>query len=69
MLSIQTGRPATLAPNGMVTSPHSLASAHLYQVWDEPHFIGHMNIDGAIYLQGNRSVAFCLAVSLRAMRV
>ena len=24
---IQTGRPATLAPNGLVTSPHSLASA------------------------------------------
>jgi gamma-glutamyltranspeptidase/glutathione hydrolase len=26
-LDIRTGRPATLAPNGMVTSPHSLASA------------------------------------------
>ena len=24
---IRTGRPATLAPNGIVTSPHSLASA------------------------------------------
>ena len=27
MTDILTGRPATLAPNGMVTSPHSLASA------------------------------------------
>src|SRR3954471_9485151 len=27
MTKILTGRPATLAPNGMVTSPHSLASA------------------------------------------
>ena len=27
MTEIHTGRPATLAPNGMVTSPHSLASA------------------------------------------
>lgn len=27
MTEILTGRPATLAPNGMVTSPHSLASA------------------------------------------
>jgi gamma-glutamyltranspeptidase len=27
MTEIRTGRPATLAPNGMVTSPHSLASA------------------------------------------
>lgn len=27
MTDIRTGRPATLAPNGMVTSPHSLASA------------------------------------------
>lgn len=27
MIDIHTGRPATLAPNGMVTSPHSLASA------------------------------------------
>ena len=27
MTEICTGRPATLAPNGMVTSPHSLASA------------------------------------------
>src|SRR4029077_7632865 len=27
MTDISTGRPATLAPNGMVTSPHSLASA------------------------------------------
>ncbi len=26
MVDIRTGRPATLAPNGMVTSPHSLAS-------------------------------------------
>ena len=26
MTDIRTGRPATLAPNGMVTSPHSLAS-------------------------------------------
>ena len=26
-LDIRTGRPVTLAPNGMVTSPHSLASA------------------------------------------
>src|SRR5476649_1433417 len=26
MTDISTGRPATLAPNGMVTSPHSLAS-------------------------------------------
>ena len=26
MVDIHTGRPATLAPNGMVTSPHSLAS-------------------------------------------
>ena len=26
-LEIRTGRPVTLAPNGMVTSPHSLASA------------------------------------------
>src|ERR1043165_4460488 len=26
-LDIRTGRPITLAPNGMVTSPHSLASA------------------------------------------
>src|SRR5215468_4001349 len=26
-LEIKTGRPATLAMNGMVTSPHSLASA------------------------------------------
>ena len=26
-MDIRTGRPATLAPNGMVTSPHSLASA------------------------------------------
>src|SRR3989440_2653006 len=26
-LEIKTGRPATLASNGMVTSPHSLASA------------------------------------------
>ncbi|HRK18722.1 MAG TPA: gamma-glutamyltransferase, partial [Hyphomicrobiaceae bacterium] len=26
-MSIQTGRPVTLAPNGVVTSPHSLASA------------------------------------------
>ena len=24
---MQTGRPATLSPRGMVTSPHSLASA------------------------------------------
>src|SRR6516225_8431401 len=27
MTEIRTGRPATLAPNGLVTSPHSLASA------------------------------------------
>src|SRR5258707_15765804 len=27
MTEIRTGRPATLAPNGIVTSPHSLASA------------------------------------------
>src|SRR5690349_8916539 len=27
MTEILTGRPATLAPNGLVTSPHSLASA------------------------------------------
>src|SRR5580693_1568028 len=27
MTDIRTGRPATLAPNGMVTCPHSLASA------------------------------------------
>src|SRR6185503_8580586 len=27
MTDIRTGRPATLAPNGLVTSPHSLASA------------------------------------------
>ena len=27
MTEIRTGRPATLAPNGMVTSPHALASA------------------------------------------
>src|SRR3979409_1955171 len=27
MTDISTGRPATLAPNGLVTSPHSLASA------------------------------------------
>jgi gamma-glutamyltranspeptidase len=27
MTEIRTGRPATLAPNGMVTSPHSLASS------------------------------------------
>jgi gamma-glutamyltranspeptidase len=27
MTDIKTGRPATLAPNGLVTSPHSLASA------------------------------------------
>ena len=27
MTEITTGRPATLAPNGLVTSPHSLASA------------------------------------------
>ena len=26
-MEIRTGRPVTLAPNGMVTSPHSLASA------------------------------------------
>ncbi len=26
-MTIETGRPATLAPNGMVTSPHALASA------------------------------------------
>jgi gamma-glutamyltranspeptidase len=26
-LHITTGRPATLAPNGMVTSPHALASS------------------------------------------
>src|SRR5258708_2789968 len=26
MVDIRTGRPATLAPNGMVTCPHSLAS-------------------------------------------
>ena len=26
-MNIETGRPATLAPNGMVTSPHALASA------------------------------------------
>src|SRR5712691_5066079 len=26
MTDISTGRPATLAPNGLVTSPHSLAS-------------------------------------------
>jgi gamma-glutamyltranspeptidase len=26
-LEINTGRPVTLAPHGMVTSPHSLASA------------------------------------------
>src|SRR5215467_1208082 len=26
-VEIRTGRPATLAPNGMVTSPHALASA------------------------------------------
>src|SRR3954462_5374267 len=27
MTEIRTGRPATIAPNGMVTCPHSLASA------------------------------------------
>src|SRR3982751_3263339 len=27
MTEIRTGRPATMAPNGMVSSPHSLASA------------------------------------------
>src|SRR5436305_14941669 len=27
MTEIRTGRPATMAPNGMVTCPHSLASA------------------------------------------
>src|SRR5215468_6741716 len=27
VLDITTGRPATLAPNGLVTSPHALASA------------------------------------------
>src|SRR6478735_2122556 len=27
MTDIRTGRPATLAPNGLVTSPHSLASS------------------------------------------
>src|SRR5476651_1779497 len=27
MTDIRTGRPATLAPNGMVTCPHSLASS------------------------------------------
>ncbi len=54
MTDIRTGRPATLAPNGMVTSPHSLASAAGVDVLRA----GGSAIDAAIAASGVLSVLY-----------
>jgi gamma-glutamyltranspeptidase/glutathione hydrolase len=54
MSLIQTGRPATLAPNGMVTSPHSLASAAGIDVLRA----GGSAIDAAIAASSTLSVVY-----------
>ncbi|MBS0540883.1 MAG: gamma-glutamyltransferase, partial [Proteobacteria bacterium] len=54
MTDIRTGRPATLAPNGMVTCPHSLASAAGVDVLRA----GGSAIDAAIAASSSLSVLY-----------
>ncbi|MCX7363316.1 MAG: gamma-glutamyltransferase, partial [Alphaproteobacteria bacterium] len=54
MTDILTGRPATLAPNGMVTSPHSLASAAGVDVLRA----GGSAVDAAVATRAARSVLY-----------
>ena len=54
MTDIRTGRPATLAPNGMVTCPHSLASAAGIDVLRA----GGSAIDAAIAASSSLSVLY-----------
>src|ERR1700741_5375232 len=54
MTDIHTGRPATLAPNGLVTSPHSLASSAGVDVLRA----GGSAIDAAIATSAGPAVAY-----------
>jgi gamma-glutamyltranspeptidase/glutathione hydrolase len=62
-MKIDTGRPVTMGPNGMVTSPHSLAS----QAGVDVLRAGGSAVDAAIAVSSVLSVVYPHMTGLAAM--